>query len=156
MDNNIKNKLSGKSFHLADESDIEIVERFGLVDFSENELYVIKVGDEIAGAVVLNNKQPEEYEQVVWGVLAKSKDVLVMHKLEIAPDYIGKGITLSLLLFVERLAVRKKSKTIRFDSSIKENFVPTIFSKQGYNLVNTINELQLYEKIIFPWDIKKS
>lgn len=151
MDDNIENKLAGKTFHLADENDIEIVERFGVSDFFEKELYVIKVGDEVAGAVVLNNKQPESYEQIVWGIRVKQKDVLVMHKLEIAPGYVGKGITLSLLLFVERLAVRRRAKTIRFDSTIKENFVPAIFEKQGYNQVNNIGELEPYEKIIFPW-----
>lgn len=144
-----------KSFHLADKDNMEIVAKFGITGFSENELYVIKVGDDVAGAVVLNNKQPEAYEQVVWGIRVKNRDVLVMHKLEIAPDYIGQGITLSLLLFVERLAVRRRAKVIRFDSSIKKDFVPTVFEKQGYNLVANLSDFEAYEKIIFPWADRK-
>lgn len=155
LDENNEKGLIGKTFHLADENDIEIAERFGISDFPEKHLYVIKVGGDVAGAVVLSNKQPAEYGQIVWGIRPKSKDVLVMHKLEIAPDYIGKGITLSLLLFVERLAVRRRAKVIRFDSSIKENFIPTIFEKQGYNLVGSLDDFEAYEKIIFPWADKK-
>ena len=44
-------------------------------------LYVYEMGGDIAGAVNLNQIQPDEYAQIPWTIPAKESEVLVIHTL---------------------------------------------------------------------------
>ena len=100
----------------------------------ENEtLFVYEENNEIIGAVVLNQVQPEEYKNINWSITASPKQVLVIHTLCIRPCFSGCGKGFELMIFAEQHAQQMGAEVIRLDTY--EGNVPAVsfYQKLGYH-----------------------
>jgi ribosomal protein S18 acetylase RimI-like enzyme len=114
-------------------------------------LFVCEENNEIAGAVVLNQIQPEEYENINWSITATPKQVLVIHTLCIRPCFSARGKGLELMAFAMQYAQQMVVKVIRLDTY--EGNVPAVslYKKLGYHYAGS-TEFN-FEKVI--WETLK-
>ncbi len=86
--------------------------------------------------MVLDEFQDEEYKAVSW------KDTggrpLVIHRLFVDPDFQGKGIARSLLLFAEEQAAQRGCTSIRLDAFTLNNRSCSLYLKSGYAIRGTV------------------
>jgi ribosomal protein S18 acetylase RimI-like enzyme len=104
-----------------------------------NNLFVLKVNNEIAGSIILNHKQESAYSQVNWGIEAAPKEIIVIHTLVVNPKYIKNGIGKKLMDFVKKYGVERGIKTIRLDVSIHNTPAISLYEKCGYKYVGTVD-----------------
>ena len=86
-------------------------------------------GGKLMGFAALNGHQSEEYEDITWKF---GKPYLVVHRLQIDPEFRGHGIAYDIMLFAERLAKEQGRKAIRLDT--RQDNIPAIalYEKLGY------------------------
>lgn len=104
-----------------------------------NTLFIIKVNNEIAGSIILNNEQECAYEQVTWGIEAEPKDVMVIHTFVVSPKYMSNGIGKKLMDFARVYSIEKQIKTIRLDVSIHNTPAIALYEKYGYKYIGTVD-----------------
>lgn len=100
-------------------------------------LYVYEMGGDIAGAVNLNQIQPNEYAQIPWTIPAKGSEVLVIHTLTVHPVIAGKGIGRQMVAFAEGLAAGRGYKAIRLDTYEGNEPARRFYEKLGYHLAGS-------------------
>lgn len=104
-----------------------------------NSLFVLKINNEIAGSIILNHEPETGYTQVIWGIEADYKDVVVIHTLVVHPKYLKNGIGKKLMDFAKRYSIEQKMKTIRLDVSIRNAPAISLYEKCGYSYVGTVD-----------------
>lgn len=80
----------------------------------EKEMFVYRKEDQVLGAIVLNEWQLPEWEEVKWS--KRNGKVLVIHAFCVHPDIQGGGYGGKLLQFAEELAKEKGFVGIRLDA----------------------------------------
>lgn len=105
----------------------------------DNNLFVLKVNNEIAGSIILNNEQEDAYNRVDWGVEVGSKEVIVIHTFVVNPKYMNNGIGKKLINFAKSYGIEKKMKTIRLDVSIHNVPEISLYEKCGYKCMGIVN-----------------
>lgn len=104
-----------------------------------NDLFVLKINDEIAGSIILNNEQEGSYSQGSWGIEANPKEIIVIHTLVVNPKYKKSGIGKKLMDFVKNYGIECGMKTIRLDVSIHNTPAISLYEKCGYKYVGTVD-----------------
>ncbi|MGL5087428.1 MAG: GNAT family N-acetyltransferase, partial [Clostridium sp.] len=79
----------------------------------EENLYILKYGEEIAGSIILNNEPEEAYYNVKWKIDVDYNEVIVVHTFVVHPKYIRLGIGAKLMNFAYELAKELNMKSIR-------------------------------------------
>ncbi|MFC0189636.1 GNAT family N-acetyltransferase [Fictibacillus aquaticus] len=95
-----------------------------------NELYVLCESRKIIGAVVLNEWQSEEWDNVAWS--DNSSQALIIHTLCLLPSEQGKGYGKKLLLFCEKFAAEQKYSCIRLDAFSGNKAALTLYESNRY------------------------
>jgi ribosomal protein S18 acetylase RimI-like enzyme len=122
---------------------------------NDNDLYILKVNNEIVGAVVLNEKQSKEWNIINWNKI--NGKVLIIHALVINPKHQEKGYGKKLLLYCEQYAKDNKYSSIRLDSFKKNEISNRLYHKNGYNNLGIVifdmkpddnKEYYCYEKLL--------
>ncbi|SDX63144.1 Ribosomal protein S18 acetylase RimI [Lutibacter oricola] len=108
-------------------------------DIDLNQIWTIKVENELAGIVVLTEIEDDEYENVKW--LTKNKNNLYIHRLAVHPEFQGKGFAQQLMTFAEDFARKNNYKSVRLDTFGENKRNLRFYEKRGY---------QKLEKIYFP------
>ena len=90
----------------------------------------------IAGAVILNHDQPEEYGNLKWSVEAEGEEVLVAHTLCISPHFRNTGLGRKFVVFAEELAKSQGCRTVRFDTYEGNTPATALYTKLGYTIVD--------------------
>lgn len=70
---------------------------------------------EIAGVVVLDHNSADDYEVAQWSVEAADEQVLIVHVLGVAPDYLGTGVSRFLVESAIEAARDRGCLTVRLD-----------------------------------------
>ncbi|WML32981.1 GNAT family N-acetyltransferase [Clostridium sp. OS1-26] len=105
----------------------------------DNNLFVLKMNDEIAGSIILNHKPEAAYSQVTWGIEADYKDIIVIHTLVVHPKYMKSGVGKKLMNFAKKYSFEQGIKTIRLDVSIHNTPAISLYEKCGYKYVETVD-----------------
>jgi ribosomal protein S18 acetylase RimI-like enzyme len=101
-----------------------------------NESHVLKVNDEIIGAVILNEQQSEEWRTLPWS--ESGGKVLVIHALVIDPRCQNQGYGKKLLSYCEQYAKGHHYKSIRLDAFIKNDASNRLYIGFGYKNVGIV------------------
>jgi GNAT superfamily N-acetyltransferase len=121
----------------------------------DKEMFVLKNGSKIIGAVILDEKQSKEWENIDW--INSDGKTLVIHALVIDPIHQNKGFGKVLLLFCEQYAKDNKYFSIRLDSFKKNDISNRLYQSNGYKNLGTVifdmkpennKEYYCYEKIL--------
>lgn len=97
-------------------------------------LYVYETSNGIAGSIILNQLQPEEYERVAWGTSYKEQEIMVVHLLLVRPGMAGKGIASSLIRYAEGLAQKRSCKAVRLDTGGQNLPALSLYKKMGFRV----------------------
>ena len=100
-------------------------------DIAKSTGYVLTDGDTIAGyAAILFNDEPA-YE-LLKGKWLTNGDFLVVHRVAISDDYLGKGLAQKIFLFTEGLALENNILSIKVDTNFDNIPMLNILEKLGY------------------------
>lgn len=122
-----------------------------LSDIDKQCLFVIEENDQILGAIVLNEAQDKEWDEVDWTL--KNDPSLNVHRLVVHPDFQGKGVAKKIIASSEEFAADNGYKQIRLDTYSKNTGAMKLYTKIGYKEVGTVDfgkdELFVcYEKLL--------
>ncbi|OKP92931.1 GCN5 family acetyltransferase [Paenibacillus sp. P32E] len=99
-------------------------------DIADGTLYVCVDQAAIAGIIVLDNNQAEQYEAIDW--LEVKGPNLIMHRLAVHPEVQGKGIARKLIAFAEEYARSSGYTSIRLDTYAMNNKTLVLYPSLGY------------------------
>jgi len=105
-------------------------------DVNRNQLYVLELGNEIAGTVVISTLMDEEYVPIQW--LTKNKNNLYIHRLAIHPKHQGKGYAQQLMDFTEKYAIDNNYTSIRLDTFSQNKRNQKFYELRGYKRLDDI------------------
>jgi len=115
-------------------------------------LYVFDDDGRVCGTIALNEHEPEEYRHIVWNYRG---NILVVHRLAIAPAYQRNGLATRLMEFAEDLAWMGGYDAIRLDVFAQNPAPVALCSTLDYRYAgNVIFRRGLF--LCFEKHIKKS
>ncbi len=97
-------------------------------------LYVYEEGGVIAGSMILDDRQPEEYKSIVWQSGAADKNVCVLHLLMVRPCMAGKGIGTALVLHALEMARKRSCTALRLDTGAQNIPAVSLYRSLGFQL----------------------
>ncbi|MCU9613050.1 GNAT family N-acetyltransferase [Caldibacillus lycopersici] len=97
---------------------------------AEEHLYVLKENERIAGAIVLNKWQAEEWQEISWQF--EESDCLIVHTFCIHPDFQRQGLGSTLLRLVEEHAKARGYTSIRLDAFAGNPSAWKFYERKGY------------------------
>jgi ribosomal protein S18 acetylase RimI-like enzyme len=102
-------------------------------------LFVLKMNNEIAGSLIQSHEPEAAYSEVLWGIEADYKDIIVIHTFVVNPKYFKLGIGKRLMDFAKAYSIEQGMKTIRLDVSIHNIPAINLYEKCGYKYVGTVD-----------------
>lgn len=102
-----------------------------LEDIRQGTLFVCTDHGVIAGIIVLDDHQSEQYQQVDW--VETQGPNLIMHRLAVHPEIQGKGIARRLIAFAEEFARSGGFRSIRLDTYAKNGRALKLYQSMGYS-----------------------
>ena len=121
-------------------------------DLNSDTYYVAEIDRVIIGGINIDENQDDTYLDLNWK--DKSNSFLVVHRLAVKEDFWNKKIGKDLMLFCEKLVVKKGLKSIRLDTYSGNPKAMQFYRRLGYSQVGTIdlklekNKYYCFEKII--------
>ena len=100
-------------------------------------LYVYEKDGTIAGSMIVDTIQPEEYTKIAWGQPFTNDEVMVIHLLIIHPGMTGKGIGTSLINYAIELSKNSSYKALRLDTGSQNFPAVSLYKKLGFEIVAT-------------------
>ena len=102
------------------------------------ELYIGRVENRIAAAMVLNQKCNPEYDDVRWLLELDRSEFMVIHMLGVHYDFAGRGLAKEMVRFAAATAKAAGMKAIRLD--VLKGNVPAerLYPGMGFGYVDTI------------------
>jgi ribosomal protein S18 acetylase RimI-like enzyme len=101
-----------------------------LADIAAGSLYAARIDGNMAGIIVLNEKQSPEYQDITW--VDKEGKVLAVHRLCVSPAFQGQGLGKKLMLFADDYARKNKYNSIRLDAFAKNPVSVGLYESLGY------------------------
>jgi ribosomal protein S18 acetylase RimI-like enzyme len=101
------------------------------LDIERGSLWVCEENNAVAGILVLDEHQSEQYEEIEW--TEKQGPHLIMHRLAVHPEVQGKGIARRLSTYAEEYARQNGYSSIRLDTYAKNTRALALYPKLGYD-----------------------
>lgn len=98
-------------------------------------MYVYEENQRIAGSVIIDKVQPEEYERILWSGSFSRDEVMVIHLLMVRPSRKGNGIATSLVMYAVELAKNDHCKALRLDTGSQNTPAVSLYTKLGFRIV---------------------
>lgn len=98
-------------------------------------LYVYEESREIVGSIIVDGKQPEEYQKIAWTCSAAPNEVTVIHLLMVRPSRKKHGVATSLVQYAATLAKERSCKTIRLDTGSQNLSAVSLYKKLGFQVI---------------------
>ncbi len=113
--------------------------------------YVLTDDNTIIGyAAILFNEEPA-YE-LIKGTWLTNEEFVVVHRVAISDNYIGKGLAQKIFLFTEDLAIENKIFSIKVDTNFDNIPMLKILEKLGYSYCGEVSfrgdARKAFEKIL--------
>ena len=121
-------------------------------DLKENTYYVAEIDGTIIGGINIDQNQDPTYLDVEW--TDQTNLFFVVHRLAVKEEYWNRNIGKNLMLFTEKLGIKKGLNSVRLDTYSGNpkaiNFYKKIDYKQTgiINLKPNKNEYYCFEKIL--------
>ncbi len=103
----------------------------------KDSLFIYEENGLTLASVILNHKQPPEYKKASWGCSASYKEILVIHTLCVDPEYSGSGIGTILVNFIKEYAKNLNCKTIRLNTTLRNEPAKHLYEKNGFMIADT-------------------
>lgn len=122
-----------------------------LQDIEKNYGFVLHHGDHIIGycALLIDDEPNYEHIEGQWKGVGS---FMAVHRVAIAPQYLGKGLSTQMMLAIEAYALSKNIKIIRVDTSNDNEAMLHLFKKLNYFYRGTVkinnNHRLAYEKLL--------
>lgn len=122
-----------------------------LNDIEKNAGFVLTQGDTIIGysAVIINDEPAYAKIEGEW---LTNADFVVIHRIAISENYLGKGLSKKLLAFIEDFALNNNIYSIKADTNFDNIAMLKIFEKQGYTLCGEVyfrgSARKAFEKVL--------
>lgn len=100
-------------------------------------LYVYEEDGDIAGSMILNKIQPQEYQNIVWQYSTENDRVMVIHLLMVRPSMSGKGIASSLVRYAMEVAKKHSCEVLRLDTGSQNIPAVSLYKKLGFQITAT-------------------
>lgn len=124
---------------------------------NSGELYVGVKEEEIASAIVINNKSNEGYENVKWNLDVDDEYVYYIHLVAVNQRFRKQGFAKKMLNYAFDLAKENSIKSIRLSIHMNNLGIEPVYTKFGFKYVDTIEvnnkyrgllSFKVYEKIL--------
>ena len=121
-------------------------------DLERGTLYVCEEDGAVAGIIVLDENQAEEYGTIHWK--QNQGPNLIMHRLAVHPEVQGKGLARRLIAFAEDYAAHSGYASIRLDSYTKNASALKLYNRLGYDRRGEVNfpgkmaSFPVFEKVL--------
>ncbi|WP_432710134.1 GNAT family N-acetyltransferase [Pedobacter sp.] len=122
-------------------------------DIADGAGFVLTDGETIAGycAVIINNEPAYEGIQGKW---LTNDDFIVIHRIAIAENYLGKGLARKIMTSVEEYALDNHIYSIKVDTNFDNIAMMKTFDRQGYVYCGEVyfrnSPRKAYEKVLNP------
>lgn len=110
-----------------------------IIGVQNNNLFVVKINNKIAGSVILNHEPETAYAKVSWAIEADYKDIIVIHTLVVHPKFLKSGVGKELMEFARRYSKQEQMKAIRLDVSIHNTPAISLYENCEYEYVETVD-----------------
>jgi len=120
-------------------------------DLEKGFAYVLTEGKTIIGycAAIINNEP--EYAKIE-GKWLTNNDFVVIHRIAIIEEYLGKGLTKKILEHIEDFALKKNIFSIKVDTNFDNYAMLTILEKSGYTFCGEVcfrgSPRKAFEKVL--------
>lgn len=101
----------------------------------EQNLFVLRYGDAIAGSVIVNNHSEAGYADASWRVECKEDEAMVIHTLAVHPQYMQKGVAALLMEHACRYAQIRGMRALRLDVYEKNSPAIHLYQSCGYQYI---------------------
>jgi GNAT superfamily N-acetyltransferase len=120
-------------------------------DIDKNAGFVLTEGDTIIGySALLINDEPA-YEKIEGKWLTKD-DFVVVHRIAISENHLGKGLATKLVRFIEEFAISNNIYSIKADTNFDNFAMMKVFEKLGYTYCGEVyfrgSSRKAYEKVL--------
>lgn len=121
------------------------------------ELHLAVSDGALVGAVILNHDAAAGYADAAWAVDAAPEEVLVVHLLGVAPEFLGQGAARFLVEASLRIARDRACRTVRLDTYVENTPARNLYTRCGFTDlgVHTIryegtdlSEFHLFEHVL--------
>lgn len=100
-------------------------------------LYVYVDQGAVAGSIISDGRQPDEYGEISWPSQAAPEQVAVIHLLMVNPRMAGKGIGSALVNHAIKVAEQRSCAAIRLDTGAQNIPAVSLYKKMGFRVVAT-------------------
>jgi ribosomal protein S18 acetylase RimI-like enzyme len=142
------NKMEREGIHQWDEI-YPTIEIFA-GDIKAGSLFAARMENAVAGIMVLNEEQSQEYDSLSWS--DDQGKPLIIHRLCVSPAFQGKGIAKKLMRFAEDYAGENKYRSIRLDAFINNKISVGLYDSLGYQRTGIVqfrkDQFYCYEKVL--------
>lgn len=101
-----------------------------LNDVLQKNLHVYVIDESIAGFIVLNKQQYDEYDQIIWS--NTSTDFLVIHRFATNPKFQNMNIATSLINHCFIISRKNNINYIKIDTNSKNKAMNNLIKKNGF------------------------
>ena len=121
-------------------------------DLDNQSYYVVEEKKEIIGGINIDQNQDKTYLDINWE--DKTNSFLVVHRLAVKEEFWNKKIGKDLMLFAEKIVIKKGLNSIRLDTYSNNPKAMEFYRRLGYRELGSINlkpnknEYYCFEKII--------
>jgi ribosomal protein S18 acetylase RimI-like enzyme len=119
-------------------------------DIAAGSLFAAGMENGIAGIMVLNDEQSQEYNSLSWS--DDHGKPLIMHRLCVNPVFQRQRIATKLMQFAEDYARENKYSSIRLDAFINNKISVGLYYSLGYQSTGIVQfrkgEIYCYEKVL--------
>ena len=144
---NVIQKMETEGIHQWDE--IYPTKEIFSADIAAGSLFAARIRNGIAGIMVLNGEQSQEYNSLSWS--DDHGKPLIIHRLCVNTVFQGKGIAKKLMQFAENYARKNQYSSIRLDAFINNKISVGLYDSLGYQRKGTVQfrkgEFYCYEKV---------
>lgn len=100
-------------------------------------LYVYEENGTVLGSLILDDRQPAEYQKINWPSHAAAEQVMVIHLLLVRPCAKGKGIGSQLVTYALETASQRACTVVRLDTGAQNTPAVSLYQKLGFRLAAT-------------------
>lgn len=120
-------------------------------DVEAGQGFVLTDKNNIIGyTAILINDEPE-YSKII-GEWLSNDDFVVFHRVAISEKYLGKGLSIKIIEFIEKFALENKIYSIKADTNFDNIAMLKIFEKSGYKYCGKVyfraSERKAFEKVL--------
>lgn len=123
----------------------------------QENLFVAKNEECIAGTVILNHVPEAAYAKVNWNIDLDYNDIFVVHTLAVHPRFLNMGLGNRLMDHIIEYSRNRNAKAIRLDVYEKNAPAISLYHKYDFQYIDTIDlgykqygldQFELYQKLL--------